>query len=100
MIRHIVTWKLRATDAPAKATAVAAIAAALEPLASRMPGIASLTVSANSAYFDQNWDVVLVGDYESLHALDAYQVHPEHVAAAAVVREHVTERASIDIDVA
>ena len=96
MIRHIVTWKLRATDAPAKAAAVAAIAAALEPLASRMPGITSLTVRANSAYFDQNWDVVLVGDYPSLEALERYQVHPEHVRVVQIVRQLVVERSAVD----
>jgi hypothetical protein len=43
--------------------------------------------------------VLVIGDYESLEALEAYQVHPGHVAAAAVVREHVTERSSIDFEV-
>lgn len=96
MIRHIVTWKLRAQDASAKADSVAAIAAALEPLLHVVPGVLSLEVRANSAYFDRNWDVVLVGDYESLDALDAYQVHPDHLAAVAIVRDHVADRASID----
>ena len=99
MIRHIVTWKLKAQDATAKAEAVAAIAAVLEPLVHAVPGIRSLDVRGNIAYFDKNWDVLVIGDYDSLEALDAYQDHPEHVAAAAVVREHVTERASIDFEV-
>lgn len=99
MIRHIVTWRLKAQDATAKASAVAAIAAVLEPLVSVVPGIHRLDVRPNIAYFDRNWDVLVTGDYESLEALDAYQVHPAHMAAAAVVREHVTERASIDFEV-
>lgn len=99
MIRHIVVWKLKAEEAEAKAASVAVIAGALEPLAAIIPGIDSLRVSANSAFFEANWDVVLVGDYESLAALEAYQVHPEHVLAAAVVREHVAQRASVDFEV-
>ena len=99
MIRHLVTWKLKAVDAQAKAESVAAITAALLPLASSVPGISSLAVNANSAFFDTNWDVVLVGDFDSLAALEGYQVHPEHVAAAAIVREHVSQRASIDFEV-
>jgi heme-degrading monooxygenase HmoA len=98
MIKHIVSWKLRAQDAPAKAESVSAIAAALLPLATSIPGITSLTVNANSAFLETNWDVVLIGDFESLAALEAYQVHPEHVAAAAIVREHVTERATVDFE--
>lgn len=96
MIRHIVTWKLKAQDAAAKAAAVAAIAGVLEPLVAVVPGIHSLHVRPNIAYFDKNWDVLVIGDYESLEALDAYQVHPDHVAAAAVVRAFVTDRSSID----
>ncbi|MBC7590082.1 MAG: Dabb family protein [Salinibacterium sp.] len=99
MIRHIVTWKLKAQDAAAKAAAVAAITAALEPLVDVVPGIHTLDVRSNIAYFDTNWDVLVIGDYQSLEALDAYQVHPDHRAAVAVVREHVTERSSIDFEV-
>ena len=46
MIRHLVMWKLQATDAEGKAAAVAAIAAALEPLIDVIPGIQTLTVHA------------------------------------------------------
>lgn len=99
MIRHIVTWKLKAQDAAAKAAAVAAIAEVLEPLVNVVPGIHTLDVRPNVAYFDRNWDVLVIGDYESLETLDAYQVHPDHEAAVAVVREHVTERSSIDFEV-
>ena len=100
MIRHIVVWKLKAEDDAGKAAAVAAIADALEPLANIIDGTRSLHVSANSAYFDANWDVVLEAEYDSLEALDAYQVHPEHQAAAALVRSHVAQRASVDFAVA
>lgn len=99
MIRHIVVWKLKAEDDAGKAAAVAAIADALEPLANIIDGTRSLRVSANSAYFDANWDVVLEAEYDSLEALDAYQVHPEHQAAAAIVRSHVSQRASVDFAV-
>jgi Stress responsive A/B Barrel Domain len=99
MIRHIVTWKLKAQDDADRAAAVAAIAEVLEPLVHVVPGIHSLVVRPNVAYFDKNWDVLVIGDYESLESLGAYQVHPDHVAAAAVVREHVTERSSIDFEV-
>lgn len=99
MIRHIVTWRLKAEDAEAKAEAVATLAAVLEPLADVVPGILRLDVRANMAYFEKNWDVVLVGDYESMAALDAYQQHPDHVAAGAVVLRLVSDRASIDVEV-
>lgn len=98
MIRHIVAWKLRAQDPEAKATATAEIAEALEALAPLIPQIRSIKVSANAAYFDANFDAVLIADYDSVEDLDAYQVHPEHQKAVAIVRERVAERASIDIE--
>ena len=99
MIRHIVQWKLQAEDAEAKAAAVAEIAAALEGLVPVIDELISLEVHPNVAYEDVNWDVVLVADYASVDDLAAYQVHPAHVAAAAIVRSHVTERASIDFEI-
>lgn len=99
MIRHIVTWKLKAEDAEGKAASAAVIKRELEALVPVIDELISLEVHPNNAYFDVNWDVVLVADYESVAHLDAYQVHPEHVKAVAIVREHVSQRASIDFEV-
>ena len=98
MIRHIVMWKLKAESADARAAAIAEIAAALEPLVEVIDGLNSLRVSANVAFPDTNWDAALVADYDSLEALEAYQVHPEHVKAAAVPRAHAAQRATVDFE--
>lgn len=99
MIRHVVAWKLAATDPAQKETDAARIVAELSALVGVVDSIRSLQVGANMAYADRNWDVVLVGDFDDLDGLDAYQVHPSHVAAAAVVRSLVADRASVDIEV-
>lgn len=99
MIRHIVTWKLKAEEPQAKAESASIIKAELEALVPVIDELIALDVHANSAYFDVNWDVVLIADYESVAALDAYQVHPAHQKAAAIVREHVAGRASVDFEV-
>lgn len=98
MIKHIVTWKLKAEDVSTKAASVAAIREALEPLAGIIEGIRTLTVHANAAFPDANWDVVLLSEFDTLEALEAYQTHPAHMVAVGVVREHVSQRASIDIE--
>ncbi len=98
MIRHIVSWRLTAQDPEGKAAAVAAIAAALEPLVGVVPGLVSLSVRANAAYFDSNWDCVLVSEHESLAALEAYQGHPAHVAAGAVPRGLAADRVAVDVE--
>ncbi len=99
MIRHLVMWKLQATEADEKTAAVAAIAAALEPLIDVIPGIRALKVYENVVESDANWDAALVGDYDSLETLAAYQVHPAHVEAAAVVRSYTAGRAVADFPV-
>jgi hypothetical protein len=99
MIRHIVSWKLAAEDEAGKATAAAEIATALTGLVGVIPEIATLSVSRNIAYADKNHDVVLIADFETLDGLDAYQVHPEHIKAAAVVGARVVARASVDFEV-
>ena len=99
MIRHIVSWKLKAEDEPGRALATAEISAALTGLVGVIPEIVSLSVSRNIAYADKNHDVILVADFETLDGLDAYQVHPEHIKAAAVVGARVVARASVDFEV-
>ena len=95
MIRHIVSWKLRAEDEAGKAAAVAEITAQLTALVPLIPEILSLTVGAN-VNPAADFDVALVADYESLDTLAVYQDHPAHQAAAAVIREFVAARAAVD----
>lgn len=98
MIKHIVTWKLSATDDPGKQSSFDAVAAVLRPLADSVPSVRSLTVGRNVAYPDTNWDLVLVAEFDDLAGLEAYQVNPDHQAAAAVVRANVEARSGIDYE--
>jgi hypothetical protein len=98
MIRHVVSWKLSARDDAGKSAAFVEIAEALGALPALIPEIQTLRVAHNQAYLDTNWDVVLIADYNTFDDLEAYQVHPEHVKAAAVVRSHVTDRAAVDFE--
>ncbi len=99
MIRHFVTWKLAATDPAEKAEAAATIRRELESLVPLIPEVHSLEVRSNEGYFDVNWDLVLIAEYETWEALQAYQVHPEHQRVGAIVRANVSARASIDFEV-
>lgn len=99
MIRHVVTWRLRPESSEGKADAVSAIAAALEPLVGVIPGLQSLIVRPNAAYHDENWDVVLIADLDSVDALVAYQEHPAHQVAGDVPRSLATEKATVDFEV-
>lgn len=96
-IRHIVSWKLAATDDAGRDAAFATMQTELEALAGFMPDdILALQVGRNVAYPESNWDVVLVGDYPDLDALERYQVHPEHQRVVQIVRQLVSARSAVD----
>jgi len=45
-----------------------------------------------------NKDIALISSFESVDALNAYQVHPAHVAAAGFVRTVTCDRACFDYE--
>jgi hypothetical protein len=99
MIRHVVSWKLNGADASARAEQAATITATLSALPAVIPQILALQVGTNVAYPDSNWDIVLIADYDSLDALEEYQVHPDHVAATHVIGPLVASRSNVDFEV-
>ncbi|WBU37023.1 Dabb family protein [Homoserinibacter sp. YIM 151385] len=98
MIKHIVAWTLKTEDAAERQAQIADIAARLSPLVDLVEGLAWLEVHADLHETEGNSDVVLVSLFESRDALQAYQVHPEHEAAAAVIRGYAASRAAIDFE--
>jgi hypothetical protein len=99
MIRHVVSWKLNGADAAARAEQAATITEALTALPAVIPEILALQVGTNVAYPESNWDVTLIADYASLEGLEAYQVHPDHEAAKAVIGPLVALRSNVDFEV-
>ena len=99
MIRHLVLWKLAAETPGEKAAVVAELRERFAPLVSLIDGTERLDIRADLGATDGNWDVVLDSDYRDAAALDAYQVHPAHVEAAAYARSVVTARACVDFEV-
>ncbi|MFB2596294.1 Dabb family protein [Herbiconiux sp. P17] len=98
MIRHVVAWKLAATEPSQKAADAAEVARLLSGLVGVVPSIVSLTVGPNMAYFEANWDVVLIADYDDVAGLDAYQTHPAHLEVVPQIKALVAQRASVDIE--
>ena len=98
-LKHLVFWKLNGTSDEERDEQARFIKGILEPLKHSIPGVSELKVQRNCAYHDTNWDLALVSEFTDLAALEAYQVHPEHVAAVAEVKTRVSDRAAIDLAV-
>lgn len=95
-LRHVVTWKLAETDATVKAEQIARIRSGLESLPALVSEIRTLEVGVNDVTSAQNWDVVLIADYDDADALARYVEHPEHQKVAGYIRSVVSERSSVD----
>ncbi len=98
MVKHIVMWNFveQLTEEERK-EAGAKMKEILEPLKDQIPGVVSLKVQMNELP-SSNRDVALIGEYESVEALNGYAVHPLHVEAGKYVRSVTCNRACIDYE--
>jgi hypothetical protein len=97
MIRHIVLFKVSGSTRDANAR-IETLRSALEPLAASVPGVLSLRVSADPKRVETHWDAALETEHPSWDDLDAYQAHPEHLRALAVVNSVAVEKAVVDYE--
>jgi hypothetical protein len=99
MIRHLVFWRLNGDTPEARAAQAREIKRALEDLNGKIPGMIRLEVGIDFSAGPDSADVALVSDFESRAALEAYHHHPDHLAAAPVVKAARIERRVVDYEV-
>ncbi|MCP9612847.1 Dabb family protein [Coprobacter tertius] len=98
MIRHIVLFKLkRMESSKAKMEIMQRFKSALEALKDIIPELKSIEVgiNVNSA---EDYDVALVTVFDNMHDLSVYANHPEHLAAAAIIKDVKEGRACVDYE--
>jgi hypothetical protein len=100
MVKHIILWKLKEELSPAEKESVkAGIKEGLEGLMGKVPGLVAIHVQTNGLV-SSNADVMLDSTFESEAALNAYSVHPAHVAVAdSKVRPYTAVRSCLDFEV-
>ena len=81
MIKHIVMWRVRGETSEARRTASEQVKQIFERLRPLIPGLLKLEVGIDVSRVEHACDVVLYTEFDSLHALEAYAEHPEHVRA-------------------
>lgn len=102
MIKHIVMWRIAAGADGAdggKAANANEVKRRLEALQGRIPGLLRIEVGINFVADEQAADVVLVSEFTSREALEAYQVHPAHNEAAEFVKAVRSERRVVDYEI-
>ncbi|MGC9560573.1 Dabb family protein [Brachymonas sp.] len=90
MIKHIVIWTLHN---PADAPEVQRL---LEGCRHLLPGIVTLEAGIRTEGLEANADVVLYSVFDTRETLDAYQVHPAHMAVKARIKELAAGRVVLD----
>jgi len=97
-IRHVVSWKLAATDEAERAEHAARIKRGLESLPAVIPQLRFLQVGVNVVPSNE-FDVVLISDFDTVDDIAIYQEHPAHLEVAGFIRSVVASRASVDFEV-
>jgi len=92
MIRHIVMWKFR----PDTEAEQAKFLEALRGLQGVIPQLLRSEVGVNVG--KDNYDAVLVSEFESLETLEQYKVDPRHQAVAALCKEIRVDRVAVDYE--
>ena len=92
MIRHIVMWKFR----PGTDTEQEQFLNGLRNLQGVIPQLLRSEVAVNVG--EDNYDAVLVSEFESLEALDAYKNDPRHKAVSALCKSIREDRVAVDYE--
>ena len=101
MVKHIILWRLKEELTAAEKERVKQdIKTGLEALAGRIPGLVSIVVNIGGRLDSSNADVMLDSTFTDEAALQAYAVHPEHVAVAdGKVRHYTCLRTCLDYEI-
>lgn len=99
MIRHVVMWNVRGTTRDEKLANIEQLKASFLRLRGRIPGLLHLEIGVDTSGVDYACDVVLVSDFASQAALDAYATHPEHLRVKQELGTMRTHRHQVDYTV-
>lgn len=96
MVKHIVTFKLKGTDAERYETA-SKFKDALLALPGMIDVLESMEVGINENP-SESWDIVLTAVVPTMADVEKYAKHPAHVAAASIISACKESRACVDYE--
>jgi hypothetical protein len=100
MVKHIVMWRLKdAGDAARQREHALAVKCDLEALAGRISGLLCIEVGFDFCQDASAADIVLYSEFTDRAALEAYQVHPAHLAVRPRIGAVTVERRVVDYEI-
>lgn len=98
MVKHIVMFKLKETlSMEEKLDVMNRFKSAIEALPAKIDVIRKVFVGLNINEAEQ-WDICLESEFDSLEDVKLYAVHPDHVAAAGILKDAKLDRACVDYE--
>jgi hypothetical protein len=98
MVKHIVMFKLKDTlSKEEKLVVMNDFKAAIEALPAQIDVIRKVFVGFNINEAEQ-WDICLESEFDSLEDVKLYAAHPDHVAAAGILKDAKQDRACVDYE--
>ena len=99
MIKHIVMFKLKATEGMSEYDNALEAKKRFEDVIAKVEELKKGELVINSAdALESNYTIALICDFDDIEGLNAYQVHPVHVEFAKFIGTVKTERACIDYE--
>lgn len=100
MIKHVVMWSLKdEAEGKSKEENRKIMQKKLQDLVGIVPGIEAFEVTIKGASSPaDNYDVLLISEFATWDALQAYNAHPEHQKVVTFVRAVVNGRSAVDYE--
>lgn len=96
MVTHIVLWNIESKFHQNEREAIGQkIKTLLEPIKDLVPGAVNINVVAGGLT-SSNREVALISSFETVEALEAYQIHPAHIEAGKYIKSVTCDRACMD----
>lgn len=79
MISHTVMWRFKEENKEENMNTVAERLMALYK-SGKIDGLRKMEIGKDVSHTDMSYDMVLLTEFDSMEALAAYKIHPDHVA--------------------
>ncbi len=97
MINHTVMWRFKEENKEENMNTVAERLMALYK-SGKIDGLRKMEIGKDVSHTDMSYDMVLLTEFDSMEALAAYKIHPDHVAISQFVKTIRTARAVVDFE--
>ncbi len=97
MISHTVMWKFKDENKEENMNTIAERLMALYK-SGKIDGLRKMEIGKDVSHTDMSYDMVLLTEFDSMEALAAYKIHPDHVAISQFVKTIRTARAVVDFE--